>query len=114
MRLDYRSPQGETTSRLFDTYGLLWRAGRWYALGHCHLRRAVRSFRLDRVLAAVPVDASFARPDHFDALEHMNAAIARLPRVHAVDVLLHTDLDTARRRWQWPSAYQRPARHSRP
>lgn len=97
VRLDYRSPQGETTSRLFDTYGLLWRAGRWYAFGHCHLRRAVRSFRLDRVLAAVPVDASFARPDHFDALEHMNAAIARLPRAHAIDVLLHTDLDTARR-----------------
>ncbi|MBB5207604.1 helix-turn-helix transcriptional regulator [Chiayiivirga flava] len=97
VRLDYRSPQGDTTTRLFDPYGLLWRTGRWYALGHCHLRRAVRSFRLDRVLAVVPVDASFARPEQFDAREHMNAAIARLPRTHPVDVLLHTDLDTARR-----------------
>ncbi len=35
--------------RDFDPYGLGWRAGRWYAVGHCPLRKGLRSFRLDRV-----------------------------------------------------------------
>ena len=95
VHLDYRSPQGDDTARRFDPYGLAWRSGRWYAVGHCHLRRAVRSFRLDRVRSVVPVDAYFARPERFDALEHLTTAIATLPRQHAIEVHLATDLHTA-------------------
>lgn len=95
VRLVYRSPQGEATERAFDAYGLVWRAGRWYVLGHCQLRRAVRAFRLDRIVECVPLPASFARPEGFDALEHLRDTIARLPRAHAVEVQLLTDLATA-------------------
>ena len=57
----------------FDPYGLVWRGGRWYAVGHCHLRGDVRSFRLDRVIDVHALPASFGRPDGFDALEHLRA-----------------------------------------
>ncbi len=97
VHLDYRSGEQQTTARDFDPYGLVWRGGRWYAVGHCHLRRDVRSFRLDRVIAVRALPASFGRPDDFDALVHLARSVATMPRAHAIEVLLHTDLDRARR-----------------
>ena len=95
--LRYRSGEQQDTARDFDPYGLVWRGGRWYAVGHCHLRRDVRSFRLDRVIDVHALPASFGRPEGFDALEHLSRSVATLPRSHAIEVLLRTDLDRARR-----------------
>ena len=97
VRLCYRSAQRADSERAFDPYGLAWRAGRWYVVGHCHLRNGLRSFRLDRIASVVPLPQSFGRPDHFDPLAHLAFSLATLPRAHAIDVLLHTDLATARR-----------------
>ena len=96
VRLAYRSGQGEDSERRFDPYGLVHRGGRWYVAGMCHLRGGVRTFRLDRILSAVPLPQSFARPEHFDSMAHLAHAIATLPRAHRVEVLLKTDLHTAR------------------
>lgn len=97
VHLRYRSREEQETARDFDPYGLVWRGGRWYAVGHCHLRRDVRSFRLDRVVDARPLPASFGRPEEFDALAHLARSVATMPRAHAIEVLLRTDLDRARR-----------------
>ena len=97
VHLRYRSREDQYTARNFDTYGLVWHGGRWYAVGHCHLRRDVRSFRLDRVIEVRALPANFGRPEDFDALAHLSRSIALLPRAHEVEVLLHTDLDRARR-----------------
>ena len=97
VHLRYRSGEQQDTARDFDPYGLVWRGGRWYAVGHCHLRRDVRSFRLDRVIDVHALPASFGRPDGFNALEHLARSVATLPRAHAIEVLLRTDLDRARR-----------------
>ncbi len=50
VRMAYQSRSDEQTEREFDPYGLVYRAGRWYIVGWCHLRRGLRSFRLDRVV----------------------------------------------------------------
>ncbi len=97
VHLRYRSGERQDTARDFDPYGLAWRGGRWYAVGHCHLRRDVRSFRLDRMIAVHPLPANFGRPEGFDALAHLVRSVATLPRAHAIEVLLRTDLDRARR-----------------
>jgi predicted DNA-binding transcriptional regulator YafY len=97
VHLRYRSGEQQDTARDFDPYGLVWRGGRWYAVGHCHLRRDVRSFRLDRVIEVRALPASFGRPEGFDALAHLARSVATLPRAHAIEVRLHTDLDRARR-----------------
>jgi predicted DNA-binding transcriptional regulator YafY len=92
VRLDYRAADGATSRRDFDPYGLTWRSGRWYALGHCHLRRELRSFRLDRIESVLPLDQSFGRPANFDAAAQLDLSLANLPRAHAVEVLMRADL----------------------
>lgn len=89
--------QREETERELDPYGLAYRGGRWYVVGMCHLRRGVRSFRLDRIRSARLLEVSFTRPSGFDALAHLTWSLATLPRAFAAEVLLETDLDTARR-----------------
>nr|WP_295082447.1 YafY family protein [uncultured Roseateles sp.] len=96
VQLRYRAPSGEASVRDVDVYGLAFRAGAWYAVGHCHLRRALRCFRLDRVEAVEARPASFLRPKDFDVLGHLAQAIAELPRTHSVQMRLHTELATAR------------------
>jgi predicted DNA-binding transcriptional regulator YafY len=95
--LAYTSENGRSSEREFDPYGLGYRAGRWYTVGHCHLRRDLRSFRLDRIAEVQPLPASFRRPDKFDVLGYLTDSIATLPRTHSIEVLLDTDLATARR-----------------
>jgi predicted DNA-binding transcriptional regulator YafY len=97
VQMRYRSAQREETEREFDPYGLGYRGGCWYVVGMCHMRRGLRSFRLDRVLSVRLRNASFARPRDFDALAHITYSLATLPRAHAVDVVLETDLATAQR-----------------
>jgi predicted DNA-binding transcriptional regulator YafY len=95
VRLRYRSRPGEETDREFDAYGLAYRGGFWYALGWCHLRRGLRSFRLDRIQSVRLVAERFTRPEGFDALAHLVHSVATLPRAFSVEVLLSTDLQTA-------------------
>jgi predicted DNA-binding transcriptional regulator YafY len=63
----------------------------------CHLRKGLRSFRLDRVGAAAAVETRFDRPTSFDALAYLKDSIATMPRAHRIEVVLATDLATAQR-----------------
>lgn len=97
VRMRYRSAQAADSERDFDAYGLAYRGSHWYVVGHCHLRNGVRSFRIDRIVDARPLPASFGRPEGFDALAHLAVSIATLPRAHAAEIVLEADLATARR-----------------
>ena len=101
VHLVYRNPQGEDSRREFDPYGLVYREGRWYIVGWCHLRRGLRSFRLDRVREAKTLPATFERPEDFDALQYLRESIATIPRAHSVEILLHTDLALAQKFVAW-------------
>lgn len=96
VHLRYRSG-GVDSERDVDTYGLAYYGGYWYAVGYCHLRADIRTFRLDRVLQVTPVLRVFQLPAGFDALEHLRLSVAALPRKFAATILLETDLATARR-----------------
>lgn len=95
--LAYRAFSGEESERSFDPYGLVYRAGRWYAAGYCHLRQGIRVFRLDRVLRAEPREERFERPADFESLGHVERAIASTPGTWTVEALLQTTLEEARR-----------------
>jgi predicted DNA-binding transcriptional regulator YafY len=74
VRLSYRgSRQAQAQSRLLDPYALLHRWGWWYVVGYCHLRQAIRSFRLDRIESIEPVETLFDRPAAFDAQAFVQA-----------------------------------------
>lgn len=96
VHLHYRTTQRGATERDFDPYGLAWRGGRWYVVGHCHLREDVRSFRLDRIEAVGLLPRSFRRPEGFDALGYLAFSLASLPRAYAVEVRLAADLATVK------------------
>ena len=95
VHIQYRPPQGEDTERDFDAYGLTYYQHKWYVVGYCHLRRDLRSFRLDRIQQVREVDAHFERPEGFDPLAHVMQAIVTLPRKYSFELLLKTDLSTA-------------------
>jgi predicted DNA-binding transcriptional regulator YafY len=91
----YQSWQSEQTERIVDLYGLVYRSGFWYAVGYCHLRQALRVFRLDRVLYTRILDETFLRPEGFDSVGHVSRSIAMTPATWSVDVLLETTLEEA-------------------
>jgi predicted DNA-binding transcriptional regulator YafY len=95
--LRYRAADGAATSREFDVYGLVFRTGRWYVVGYCHLRQGLRTLRLDRVAHAEVTTKAFERPEDFDAAEYLSRAMATLPRAIPVELWLATDVDSARR-----------------
>jgi predicted DNA-binding transcriptional regulator YafY len=96
VHLHYRSASGDDSERDFDAYGLVYRGGRWYVAGMCHLRKDLRSFRLDRIRQVQLLEQSFTRPADFDALAHLAFSAATMPRAFAIEVLLKTDLKSAR------------------
>jgi len=96
VHLHYRAAQRSESERDFDPYGLVYRGGCWYAVGMCHLRQGLRSFRLDRIQQVQQLEARFKRPPDFDALAHLAFSVATLPRAYTIEVLLKADLKTAR------------------
>jgi predicted DNA-binding transcriptional regulator YafY len=97
VHIRYHPHKGEDTEREVDPYGLTYYQHRWYVAGYCHLRQDLRSFRLDRVMHVSMLDAGFDRPAGFDPLAYLMQAIAIMPRKYAFELLLKTDIETARR-----------------
>ncbi|WP_019588300.1 helix-turn-helix transcriptional regulator [Deinococcus apachensis] len=72
---DYRSHQGTQTRREVEVYGVVHLDGRWYAVGRCCLRNALRSFRLDRISGPAELERPFTRPPDFDARAYLRATL---------------------------------------
>src|SRR5690242_4775961 len=84
---------GMTTKRDVDPYGLVYREGAWLCVGWCHLRKDVRSFRVDRMRsaeqAAKPKSPDFERPADFD----VKAYAQRSPWTFTTDPVEEIQLD---------------------
>jgi predicted DNA-binding transcriptional regulator YafY len=96
--IDYTAWDRRTSQRAFDTYGLVFHAGRWYATGHDHTRSAVRTFRLDRIARVQVEEGNYEVPSDFDSSGRVLAGIASVGWRHEVVVELATSLDQARKR----------------
>ena len=62
----YRSPGAEPGTRTIDPYHCIRYEGDWYVLAYCHLRQAIRTFSLARMLSVQPMQVPFQRPENFD------------------------------------------------
>jgi predicted DNA-binding transcriptional regulator YafY len=87
IRFTYYTIQRDAeTERTVDPYGLQLVAGEWYLIGHCHLRDAVRTFRLSRihsrVVHATRKPHDFTRPTGFDLEAYQDRPAWRLGPVH--------------------------------
>lgn len=101
--ITYQAKRGEQTERALDCYGVLSLRGQWYAIGYCHLRRAIRMFRLDRILRVELREEYFARPRNFDVLTYALQAITAIPSRWLAEVLLETTLEQVR--WAVPPTF---------
>ena len=92
VHLLYRSFARENTDRVLEPYALSFQWGLWYLVGFCRLRQDLRTFRLDRIQEASPVQASFTLPRDFSVREYL-ARSMRFEPVHAV--VVHVDASAA-------------------
>jgi predicted DNA-binding transcriptional regulator YafY len=95
VRLRYQAWSGDESERDFDPYGIVFNQGYWYTTGYCHLRQDLRTFRLDRVVALIPGDKTFERPQDFDALDHVLSSLVTMPGTDQIEVLLKSSLEHA-------------------
>ncbi|MBN2500168.1 MAG: YafY family transcriptional regulator [Anaerolineales bacterium] len=75
--------QPGTTERHVDPYALVHRIGWWYLIGHCHLRQALRTFRVDRIIDLELLEQEFEYPDDFDPYAYLEAEFQNQPVVRA-------------------------------
>jgi len=68
--------KNEQTKRTVDPYGLTYVQGKWFLVGFCHLRKAVRVFHVDRITGLEvnrfkPKSPDFEFPKDFSLAEHV-------------------------------------------
>lgn len=100
VRFTYIKAEGSATKRLVEPHRLIAAGNRWYLIAFDNDRGDWRTFRLDRVdhvhrtgLRVSPREL----PEGVDAAEWLTRSLRRTGTIQA-RVLLHTPLDTARRR----------------
>jgi predicted DNA-binding transcriptional regulator YafY len=62
----YRGESGSEWAAEVDPWAVVVRYGRWYLLCHSHRAGAIRTYRVDRVLAVEHTDLAFVPPDDLD------------------------------------------------
>jgi predicted DNA-binding transcriptional regulator YafY len=95
--------------RPFDVYALVHGYGWWYAVGFCHLRNDLRSFRLDRIVSVEICDEAYEIPPGFDPRTVMAFEHAAQAQVHVQMRFLPHGADVARyNRAYWQSFEEQP------
>ncbi|WP_221032623.1 helix-turn-helix transcriptional regulator [Actomonas aquatica] len=74
LRLDYTTAQAVRSQRDVEPLGVVLYDFHWYLVAWCRLRKAMRSFRLDRVVAMELVAERVPLRPHFDLEQHLKAA----------------------------------------
>ncbi len=80
----YQSQNNSKESkRKIDPYALVFRGGWWYLVGYCHLRSALRTFRVDRILNLKLLDKPFEVPTDFDIHTYLDNELKNQPILRA-------------------------------
>jgi predicted DNA-binding transcriptional regulator YafY len=95
VRFEYRSHEGADSRRQIEPYAVMHTDGRWYLIGYCLTRRAMRTFRLDRVAQLEIGVGRFKRPAKFDAREYMKKSMPFVQSVYQIDVWIDLPMDEA-------------------
>lgn len=91
----YRSHAGADSRREVEPYGLIHTDGRWYLIGHCLSREALRTFRLDRVADLEVSAETFKRPSHFDARAYLRERMPFVQSEYQIDVWIEMSIEEA-------------------
>ena len=97
IRFAYQSHDGTASRRQIEPYAVMHTDGRWYLIGHCLLRKALRTFRLDRISGLEVSTASFQRPGDFDARNYLRERMPFIQSDYQIDVWIDMPLEEAER-----------------
>jgi predicted DNA-binding transcriptional regulator YafY len=96
---NYESHDGKSSRREVEPYGIVHMDGRWYMVGRCRLREALRTFRLDRVSELEVAEQTFDRPAGFDAKAYLQRSMPFVEAGFSIEVWLELPIDKARSRF---------------
>ena len=97
IRFAYRSHSGAASRRQIEPYAVMHADGRWYLIGHCLSRKAMRTFRLDRVTDLELCANRFRRPTGFDARRYLEQSMPFIQSDYQIDVWIDMPLEEAER-----------------
>jgi predicted DNA-binding transcriptional regulator YafY len=99
VRAHYRSFEGVETDRELSPHGLVAHSGCWYLAAYDHLRRDLRTFRVDRMARiAAGEERAVAAPDGFDPVAYVSSSLAQVPLPWKVEIVLDLPVDEVARR----------------
>jgi predicted DNA-binding transcriptional regulator YafY len=97
IRFAYQSHDGAASHRQIEPYAVMHTDGRWYLIGHCLTRKALRTFRLDRVSDLEVCAAGFRRPAGFDARRYLEERMPFIQSDYQIDVWIDMPIEEAER-----------------
>ncbi len=97
IRFAYRSHSGAASRRQIEPYAVIHTDGRWYLIGHCLSRKAMRTFRLDRVTDLELCVNRFRRPTGFDARRYLEQSMPFIQSDYQIDVWIDMPIEEAER-----------------
>jgi predicted DNA-binding transcriptional regulator YafY len=96
----YQNHQGLASTRAVAPYAVRHHDGRWYMVGFCQQRQALRTFRLDRIAELSLLEATFEPPENFDARGYLQASMPFIQEKHSLEVWLDCPLEVAQKKIQ--------------
>jgi predicted DNA-binding transcriptional regulator YafY len=97
IRFAYQSHDLTASQRQIEPYAVMHTDGRWYLIGHCLTREAMRTFRLDRVSNLEIGSTSFHRPGEFDATRYLKERMPFIQSEYQIDIWIDMPMDEASR-----------------
>ena len=97
IRFAYQSHDGSESRRQIEPYALMHTDGRWYLIGHCLSRKALRTFRLDRAANLEISATGFRRPAGFDARRYLEERMPFVQSDYRIDVWIDMPIEEAER-----------------
>jgi predicted DNA-binding transcriptional regulator YafY len=97
LRFGYQSHHGAATRRHIEPYAVLHTDGRWYLIGYCLSRKAMRTFRLDRAIDLEISATGFQRPSEFDPRGYLHDRMPFIQSDYQVDVWIDMPIAEAGR-----------------
>lgn len=73
VRITYQaaSRDGAISERDVETWAVYPHGRSWHCLGYCHLRQAVRDFKVDRIRSVAPLPVAYTIPAAFDLADYL-------------------------------------------
>ena len=103
IRFSYQTHSKKASRREIEPYALTHTDGRWYMIGFCLERNAMRTFRLDRVTELQGGTITFQPPEGFDARGYMAEHMPFVQSDHQIDVWIDMPPEEAQQsfaRWR--------------